>query len=457
MAFDFQCDDFCTTWLALWTIYVYYTFRLFLLSQCFWWQGTFLLSQLLLSQLFADEARYCRVSFFADKATWFSAETYYIRILNVLPVFAESMFLMTRHVFAESAFCWVRWVFAESVFVESVICWRGALLPNQFCWVSFFSTWFSAETYYIRIIKVSPILLSQFLLSHQLFAESGAFLPSQFFADKATWFSAETYYLRYIHDILFVRYVCHGWDFKRCIFLQLNIRRCPHDVNIMPSLSKMTTALVSETPRLYVHAVNHLASHILKLLTTKPDFLVQELHLTIGHLESVQATLLLGNWQATTTIISYVENNHASFSCTPRHLTVRLVAVRWWHWCVHHVDIWVVYCRLLVFLFRMFSTTPCYKLSRVLTRANLMSTSLLWCIGLTVWTESLYWDVLDRVYIDVLNWDIIMCLLYWIECIEMYWIDCMDWVLILRLLDWDIIMCLLYWIDCIEMYWIETL
>jgi len=54
-------------------------------------------------------------------------------------------------------------------------------------------------------------------------------------------------FLRYIHDILFVRYVCHGWDFKRCIFIQLNIRRCPHDVNILLSLSTMTTALASET------------------------------------------------------------------------------------------------------------------------------------------------------------------------------------------------------------------
>jgi len=59
-------------------------------------------------------------------------------------------------------------------------------------------------------------------------------------------------FLRYIHDILFVRYVCHGWNFKRCSFIQLNIRRCPHDVNMLPSLSTMTTALVSETPRLYV-------------------------------------------------------------------------------------------------------------------------------------------------------------------------------------------------------------
>jgi len=74
------------------------------------------------------------------------------RILNVSPVFAESVFLMTRHVFAESAFCWVRWIFAESVFVESVICWRGALLPSQFF----------AES----------VLLSQFLLTRRVIAES---------------------------------------------------------------------------------------------------------------------------------------------------------------------------------------------------------------------------------------------------------------------------------------------
>ena len=42
-------------------------------------------------------------------------------------------------------------------------------------------------------------------------------------------------FLRYIHDILCVRYVCHGWKLKRCSFIQLNIRRCPHDVNILPS------------------------------------------------------------------------------------------------------------------------------------------------------------------------------------------------------------------------------
>jgi len=89
----------------------------------------------------------------------------------------------------------------------------------------------------------------------------------------------------------------------------------------------------------------------------------------IRHLKSVQATLLLGTWQATTTIISHVENNQASFSSTPWHLTLGRVAVRWWHWSVDHVDIWVglVHCRVLVFLF---STAPCYKLPRVLTRLN---------------------------------------------------------------------------------------
>jgi len=105
-----------------------------------------------------------------DAESWFRAETYYIRILNVSPVFAKSVFLMTRR------------VFAESVFVESVICWRGALLPSQFLLrhqffalsvllSQFFAdkaTWFSAETYYIRIIKLSPVLLSQFFWLSQL-------------------------------------------------------------------------------------------------------------------------------------------------------------------------------------------------------------------------------------------------------------------------------------------------
>jgi len=50
-------------------------------------------------------------------------ETYYIHILNVSPVFAESVFLMTRRVFAESVFAELvflltRHVIAELVFVE---------------------------------------------------------------------------------------------------------------------------------------------------------------------------------------------------------------------------------------------------------------------------------------------------------------------------------------------------
>ena len=40
--------------------------------------------------------------FFADKATSFSAETYYVRILNVSP---ESVFLMTRRVLPSQFFC----------------------------------------------------------------------------------------------------------------------------------------------------------------------------------------------------------------------------------------------------------------------------------------------------------------------------------------------------------------
>ena len=72
------------------TMYVYYTFRL---SQCFWWQGTF-----------------CRVSFFAesvfvDKATWFSAETYYIRIIKVSPILLSQFLLsLTRRIIADLDF-----------------------------------------------------------------------------------------------------------------------------------------------------------------------------------------------------------------------------------------------------------------------------------------------------------------------------------------------------------------
>jgi len=64
-----------------------------------------------------------------DAESWFRAETYYIRILNVSPVFAESVwwrgafipsqfFLLSR--FLLSQFLWLtRHVIAESVFVES--------------------------------------------------------------------------------------------------------------------------------------------------------------------------------------------------------------------------------------------------------------------------------------------------------------------------------------------------
>ena len=100
------------------------------------------------------------------------------------PVCAESLFLMTRRI-VESVLL-TRRVIAESpVFAKSV-------LPSQFlrltltCRLSSSLTdsllmwtltaavaegprdaesWFRAETYYIRIIKVSPILLSQILLS----------------------------------------------------------------------------------------------------------------------------------------------------------------------------------------------------------------------------------------------------------------------------------------------------
>jgi len=80
----------------------------------------------------------------SDAESWFRAETYYIRILNVSPVFAESVFLMTR-VFAESVFllsqfllshqfCWVRCVFAESVFADKArYCWVS-FADSVFCW-----------------------------------------------------------------------------------------------------------------------------------------------------------------------------------------------------------------------------------------------------------------------------------------------------------------------------------
>jgi len=142
-----------------------------------------------------------------DAESWFRAETYYIRILNVSPVFAKSVFLITRRVFADWAF------------VESVICWQGALLPSQFLlrqttysdrsfivvvdsllmWTLTAAvaeglrdaeSWFRAKTYYIRTLNASPVfaesvfwwrgalLPSQFLLRHQFFAES--VLLSQF-------------------------------------------------------------------------------------------------------------------------------------------------------------------------------------------------------------------------------------------------------------------------------------
>ena len=74
----------------------------------------------------------------SDAESWFRAETYNIRILNVSPVFSgvsvfddEARFCRVS-LFCWVSFCWVRCVFAESV-VESVICWRGALLLSQFC------------------------------------------------------------------------------------------------------------------------------------------------------------------------------------------------------------------------------------------------------------------------------------------------------------------------------------
>jgi len=110
-------------------------------SQFFCWvRCVFAESVFAESVFFADKARYCWVSFVESVICWrgtyrrrwktvywcehwprrvtvaegphdaescFRAETYYIRVLNVLPVFAESVFLLTRRIFAESVFFWV--------------------------------------------------------------------------------------------------------------------------------------------------------------------------------------------------------------------------------------------------------------------------------------------------------------------------------------------------------------
>jgi len=70
------------------------------------------------------------------------AETYYIRILNVSSVFAESVFLMTRRVFAESV------LLSQFLLTRQ----RDVNTDRGGCWGT---AW--AETYYIRILNVSPV------------------------------------------------------------------------------------------------------------------------------------------------------------------------------------------------------------------------------------------------------------------------------------------------------------
>ena len=88
-------------------------------------------------------------------------------------------------------------------------------------------------------------------------------------------------FIRYINNTLYVRHICHGWNFKRCILLQLNIKRCPCDVKIPRSLGNMSAALINEMPQLglYVQATSCLPLHVLKLLNVKPNFVMQELQL----------------------------------------------------------------------------------------------------------------------------------------------------------------------------------
>ena len=87
----------------------------------------------------------------SDAESWFRAETYNIRILNVLPVFAESVFLMTRRVFAESVFCWVSFAESDRQFIDVDIDRGGCWEPSDA------ESWFRAETYNIRVLNVSPV------------------------------------------------------------------------------------------------------------------------------------------------------------------------------------------------------------------------------------------------------------------------------------------------------------
>jgi len=73
-----------------------------------------------------------------------------------------------------------------------------------------------------------------------------------------------------------MRYV---WEFKRCVFLRLNIIRCPCDDKEPLTLCEMTTRIVNETPRLYDQAIKRMSLYVLKLLNIKPDFIIQKLQL----------------------------------------------------------------------------------------------------------------------------------------------------------------------------------
>jgi len=114
-------------------------------------------------------------------------------------------------------------------------------------------------------------------------------------------------FIRYINNTLYVRHICHGWNCKRCIFLQLNIKRCLWDVKIPTSLGNMSAALVNETPQLYVQATSCLPLHVLKLLNVKPDFVMLELQLISRRLKSAQTPTIFAIRQPTDSINDHVK------------------------------------------------------------------------------------------------------------------------------------------------------
>ena len=114
-------------------------------------------------------------------------------------------------------------------------------------------------------------------------------------------------FIRYINNTLYVRHICHGWNCKLCIFLQLNIKRCLWDVKIPTSLGNMSAALVNETPQLYVQATSCLPLHVLKLLNVKPDFVMLELQLISRRLKSAQTPTIFAIRQPTDSINDHVK------------------------------------------------------------------------------------------------------------------------------------------------------